>query len=60
MFTLEKSCIASILVKVLPSLNCVDNIINNLKDSSDIVLGSQTSQNIVKISKQASIYNFYT
>ena len=37
---------------------CVDNVIN--KDLSDIVFGSQTSQNIVKIRKQASIYNFYT
>ena len=37
---------------------CVDNVIN--KDFPDIVFGSQTSQNIVKITKQASTYNFYT
>ena len=35
----------------------LDNIIN--KDFWDIVFGSQISQNIVKIRKQASIYNMY-
>ena len=37
---------------------CVANVIN--KDFSDIVFGSQTSRNIVKIRKQASKNNFYT
>ena len=34
------------------------NVLN--KDFPDIVFGSQTFQSIVKIRKQASIYNFYT
>ena len=57
----EKSCLAIIViiwVKVLPSLHSTFDVINN--HFSDIVFGSQTSQNIMKIRKQASKYNFYT
>ena len=39
---------------------CVDNVGLINKDFSDIVFGSQTSQNTAKIREQASIYNFYT